>query len=153
MHLRTNFFAALRLTGGLCGRAVNTSNQSGSGPRVQASPVELFPQTRNFTPLCLCSPVYKWVPATYCCLGVNPAMDYHPVQGEEALLIGLLHATETGNKLRPCGPWACVHIYPFLPTANVQPFETVNKSLKSPKHSYQYSYSCRFCTVFDLLRA
>ena len=38
---------------GVCGRTVNTSN-SGSG--VQASPVALFPQTRNFTPLCLSSP-------------------------------------------------------------------------------------------------
>ena len=133
MRLTTNFFAALRLTGGLCGRAVNTSNSGSGGPRVQATPVALFPQTRNFAPLCLSSPVYKWVPATYCCLGLNPAIDQHPVQGEVALLIGLLHATETGNKLRPCGPWARVHIYPLLPTANVQPFETVNKSLKVAK--------------------
>ena len=29
-------------------------------------------------------------------LGGNPAMDQHPVQGGVAILLGLLHATETG---------------------------------------------------------
>jgi len=57
-------------------------------------------------------------------------MDSHPVQEEVALLLGLLHATETRNNLRPFRPLARVHLYPLLPTANVQPFETVKKSLK-----------------------
>ena len=29
-------------------------------------------------------------------LGGNPAMDQHPVQGGVAILLGMLHATETG---------------------------------------------------------
>ena len=42
----------------------------------------------------------------------NPTMDYHPVQGGVAILLGLLHATETGNKLRPFGPLALTRLYP-----------------------------------------
>ena len=38
---------------------------------VQASPVALFSETKNFPPLCLFIQVYKWVPAT-CCCGVLP---------------------------------------------------------------------------------
>ena len=51
-------------------------------------------------------------------LGGSPAMDQHPVQGGVAILLRLLHAAETGNKLRPCGPLACVRLYP-LPVATV----------------------------------
>ena len=44
-------------------------------------------------------------------LGGNPAMDKHLVQGGVAILLGLLHATETGNKLRLCGPLVRVRLY------------------------------------------
>ena len=44
-------------------------------------------------------------------LGGNPAMDKHPIQGQVAILLGLLHAMETRNKLWPCGPLACVHLH------------------------------------------
>ena len=47
-------------------------------------------------------------------LGGNPAMDLHLIQGGVAILLGLLHATETGNKLRPCGPLVRVRLYLYL---------------------------------------
>ena len=37
--------------------------------------------------------------------------DINPVQGGVAVLIGLLHGTETGNKLLPCGPLARLRLY------------------------------------------
>ena len=49
------------------------------------------------SPLSPFTQVYKWVPATYCRGGGgNPTMDQHPVQGGLALLLGMLHAKETG---------------------------------------------------------
>ena len=44
-------------------------------------------------------------------LGGNPAMDSHPIQGGVEILLGLLLALETGNKLRLCGPLARVRLY------------------------------------------
>ena len=38
-------------------------------------------------------------------------MDWHPVQGGVAILIGLLHSTETGNMLLPCGLLARLRLY------------------------------------------
>ena len=43
-------------------------------------------------------------------LGGNPVMAQHPVQGGVVILLGLLHATETGNKLQPFGSLAHVII-------------------------------------------
>ena len=37
--------------------------------------------------------------------------DITPVQEGVAILIGLLHGTETGNKLLPCGPLARLRLY------------------------------------------
>ena len=37
--------------------------------------------------------------------GGNPAMDYHPVQGVVAILLGRLHATETGISYGRVGLW------------------------------------------------
>ena len=37
--------------------------------------------------------------------------DIYPVQGGVAVLIGLLHSTETGNKLLPCGLLARLRLY------------------------------------------
>ena len=37
--------------------------------------------------------------------------DINPVQGGVAVLIGLLHSTETGNKLLPCGLLARLRLY------------------------------------------
>ena len=62
--------------------------------RVQASPVVLFPQTRN-SPLCLFSPRcingYGNI-----LLGGDPGLDQHPIQGGVAILLDLLYALETG---------------------------------------------------------
>ena len=41
-------------------------------------------------------------------------MDLHPVQGGVATLLGMLHATETGNKLQLCEPLARVRLYLLL---------------------------------------
>ena len=38
-------------------------------------------------------------------LGGNLVMDYHPVQGGVAILLGLLYATETGISSGPAGLW------------------------------------------------
>ena len=41
----------------------------------------------------------------------KPAMDYHPVQGGVAILLGMLHAKETGIGSDPFGPLARVRLY------------------------------------------
>ena len=35
----------------------------------------------------------------------SPAMDQHPVQGGVGVLLGMLHATETGISSGRLGPW------------------------------------------------
>ena len=49
----------------------------------------------------------KWVPATYCWGGGNPAMDQHPIQGwgRVVILLGMLYATETGIHSSCLGLW------------------------------------------------
>ena len=57
-----------------------------------------------YSTLSLFIQMHKWVPATHC-----DGLAFRP--GEGAILLGLLHATETGNKLGPpCGPLACVRL-------------------------------------------
>ena len=84
----------------MCGRAVllcHTHIKTPPTPdlefEIQASSVALFPQRRTSTPLCFSSS--RSIPATIL-LGGNPAIDWHPVQGGEAILLGMLHAKETG---------------------------------------------------------
>ena len=36
---------------------------------------------------------------------VNPVMDQHPIQGGVAILLGMLHATETGINSGRVGLW------------------------------------------------
>ena len=66
-----------------------------------------------YSTLSLFTLVYKWVPATYC-WGVTLRRTSIPSRGGVAILLGLLHATETGNKLRPCGPLAFVRFYLYI---------------------------------------
>ena len=58
--------------------------------------------------------VYKWVPVTYYPgtgergwgeVGCNPAMDWCPVQGGVAILLGILHAKETRISCGCLGLW------------------------------------------------
>ena len=42
--------------------------------------------------------------------GGNPAMDQYPIQGKFPFS---LHSTETGDKLRPDGPLACMQTLPL----------------------------------------
>ena len=46
-------------------------------------------------------------------LGGNPMMDYHPIQGRVAILLGMLHAKETGISMQLLGLFARVrpHLY------------------------------------------
>ena len=64
---------------------------------------ELYSTLSLFTEL-------PWVSATHC-RGGKPAIDWHPVQGGVAILIGMFHAKETGISygrlalaFRPCAP-------------------------------------------------
>ena len=63
---------------------------------IQASPIALFPQTTHFTPLCFSSPrcINGYWRFT---VGGNPVMEQHPIQGEVAILLGMLHAKEIGT--------------------------------------------------------
>ena len=48
----------------------------------------------------------------------NPAMDWHPVQGGVAILLGILHATKTGIRSARFGPLPCLRLYLFLNDKN-----------------------------------
>ena len=63
-----------------------------------------------YSTLSLFTQVHKWVPASYC-WEVTLRWTSIPSRGGVAMLIGLLHSTETGNKLLPCGPLARVRLY------------------------------------------
>ena len=73
---------------------------------------------RNFVPLdkelysslSLFTQVYKWVPTIYF-WGATLQWTSIPSMGGIAIFLGMLHATETRNKLRACGPLAHVHLY------------------------------------------
>ena len=80
-----------------------------------------------YSTLSLFTQLYKWVQATHCWGGGgggNSAMDWHSGQGGVAILHGLLHATEIGNKLRPCGPLARVRLYPCTIGNSFRKFST-----------------------------
>ena len=87
----------------MCGQAVNTSNSGSGGPEPLARCVvslgkELFSTLSLFTQL------YKWLAVTYC-WGVILPMDYHPVQGGVAILLGLHHTMETSISSGRVGIW------------------------------------------------
>ena len=63
-----------------------------------------------YSTLSLFTQVYKWVPATYFC-GETLGWTSIPSMGGVAIFLGMLHATETRNKLRAYGPLAHVHLY------------------------------------------
>ena len=87
----------------MCGQAVNTSNSGSGGPEPLARCVvslgkELFSTLSLFTQL------YKWLAVTYC-WRVTLLMDYHPVQGGVAILLGLHHTMETSISSSRVGIW------------------------------------------------
>ena len=84
------------LSGGVCGVSL--------ARRVVSLDKQLYSNLSLFTQ------VYKWVPATYF-WGVTLWWTSIPSRGGVAILIGLLHSTETRNKLLPCGPLARVRLY------------------------------------------
>ena len=51
-------------------------------------------------------------------LGGNPALDQHPVYRGVAILLGILHATETGISSSRFGPLARVRLYLFFNDKN-----------------------------------
>jgi len=61
---------------------------------------------RHFTlTVPLSTQVYKWVPVNLM-LGVNPAIDQHPIQEGVEILLVTTHVTETSDicKCQPGGP-------------------------------------------------
>ena len=52
-------------------------------------------------------------------LGVNSAMDQHPVQGGVAILLGMLHAKETGIRSGHSDLWLMCTFNFFLPRHSV----------------------------------
>ena len=72
-------------------------------------------------------------------LGGNPAMDRHPVQGRVAILLGMLHAKETGMSSGRLGVWL---VCAFT-------FEHANFNL--PALSYQGIFYSVGCYVFPVL--
>ena len=87
----------------MCGQAVNTSNSGSGGLEPLARHVvslgkELFSTLSLFTQL------YKWLGVTYC-WRVTLLMDYHPVQGGVAILLGLHHTMETSISSSRVGIW------------------------------------------------
>ena len=59
------------ILGGVCGRAVNTSNSGTGGPGFKSRPLSLAQGVASldkelYSTLSLFSQVYKWVPASYC---------------------------------------------------------------------------------------
>ena len=70
-------------------------------------------------------------------LGGNPTMDWHSLQGGVAILLSLLRATETGNKLRPCEPLARVRLYFTSSYMQASIPQTVHYMENGYKHSAQ----------------
>ena len=58
-----------------------------------------------YSTLCLFIQVYKWAQATYCWGEGNHVMDWHPVQGEVAIHLDMLHAKETRISSSHVGLW------------------------------------------------
>ena len=82
--------------------------------RALAGDIELCSWARHFTlTVPLSSQVYKWVPANLM-LGGNPAMDKHPIQGREEILL-VASCYRNRDKLRPGGPhWPVCRLYLFI---------------------------------------
>ena len=88
------------------GMVVNTLDFRSEGPchRIVSLDKKLYPT------LSLSTQVYNWVPATYC--WGNPAMDYHPIQGEVAIFsVALCYRNR--DTLRPRGPPWLVYDFTF----------------------------------------
>ena len=57
----------------------------------------------------------------------NPAMDWHPVQGGVAILLGMLHATKTGISSVSVGLWLVCHTKRNFSTL---PFKSLNARIE-----------------------
>ena len=89
----------------MCGLAVNTSNSGSGGPGFKLGPLCCF--LRQGT-LLVVFPHLGVKMGTSDILprgGCNPAMDWYPVQGEVAILPGMLHAKETRISCSHLGLW------------------------------------------------
>ena len=81
-------------SGGVCGRAVNSSKHVEHRGSSRASRVVFLDKELHY-PFFLCSSrcINEYRRHT---AGGNPEMDQHPVQRGEAILLNMLHAEETG---------------------------------------------------------
>ena len=92
----------------MCGLAVNTSNSGSGGPGFKLGPLCCF--LRQGTLLLVVFPHPGVKMGTSDILprgggGCNPAMDWYPVQGGVAILLGMLHAKETRISCGHLGLW------------------------------------------------
>ena len=99
-----NYTCAMRLEWGVCGRWVNSSNSGSEGPRFKPRLSRCFPRQGTLLHFVSLHPDV-WTGASNILLGGNLAMDQHPVQGGEAILLGLHHASETGINSDGMGLW------------------------------------------------
>ena len=72
----------------------------------------VFLDKKLYSTLSLFTQVYKLVSKNIL-LGGSPTMDLHPIQGRVAILLGMLHAKETGISIQLLGLLARVrpHLY------------------------------------------
>ena len=126
--------------GGVSCRAVNTSNSGSGGPELSLVRHVFSLNKGLYSSLSLFTRVYKWVPATYC-WGVTLRWTSIPSRGGGvAILLGLLNATERGNKLWPCGPLVRVHLYLYLSYAQGAPSQYL-RALFGQKENFTVYFS------------
>ena len=91
----------------MCGLAANTSNSGSGGPGFKLRPLRCF--LRQGTLLLVVFPHPGVKMGTSDILpgggGGNPAMEWYPVQGGVAILLGMLHAKETRISCGHLGLW------------------------------------------------
>ena len=78
----------------MCGRAVNTSNSGSGGLGFKLARRVVSLDKELYYALSLLTRVYKWVLVTYC-WGITLRWTSIPSRGGVAILLGMLHATET----------------------------------------------------------
>ena len=75
-------------------------------------------------------------------VGSNPAMDTHPVQGRVAILLGMLHAKETGISFNCLGLWlVCAFILTYFISWCMLLISTVIKTNVRHTLDAQYLYT------------
>jgi len=101
-----------------------------------------------YSTLFLFTHVYKWVPATYC-WGVTLRWTIIPSRGRVAILLGLLHATETGISSGRVDPGSCAPL-PFYICLRVREVVLSRESPLTGHQTPHYVYSCTWKGIIFL---